>query len=421
MGQSKMSSDSPRQGIVVVGAGAAGLMAAIAAAATAPSATPVIVVEKNRRPGVKILVSGGGRCNLTTTVTGPALEAAFGKAAARWLRHALRAFPPSALRAFIESTGVALHEEALEKVFPVSGRAGDVLEALLRRAREAGVAIETERPVTAIRREADGFQLDTPAGPLAARRVILAAGGRSYPQMGTTGDGYALAASLGHSVTPTVPALAPLAVDLDWVHALSGLTLPDAVIAVEDVDGRHLATRRRPLLFTHRGLSGPGPMDVSGWVAAAGAGCALVLDLAPDLPRERVDAALRAGGARPTHALLPEALPERLRRALAAQAGADVPAASLDRAARLRLVDAVKSLRLPVAGTLGFAKAEVTRGGIPLDEVDPRTMASRLVPGLFICGELLDVDGPIGGYNFQAAFATGRLAGLQASLPGETG
>jgi hypothetical protein len=179
-----------------------------------------------------------------------------------------------------------------------------------------------------------------------------------------------------------------------------------------------LARRRRPLLFTHQGLSGPGPMDLSGWVEEAGYGCALVLDFLPSQTSEDLDAALRAGiaqgGRRQAWALLPEVLPERFRRALAEQAGARGVAADLDRAARLRLVAALKRLRLSVAGTLGFAKAEVTRGGIPLAEVDPRTMASRLVPGLFICGELLDVDGPIGGYNFQAAFATGRLAGLSA-------
>ncbi|MBM4116757.1 aminoacetone oxidase family FAD-binding enzyme [bacterium] len=401
--------------LLVVGAGAAGLLAARCAA---ERGRRVILVEKNRRPGAKILVSGGGRCNLTTTVTGPALEAAYGAAAGRWLRHALRAYPPAALRAELEAAGVPLKAEALEKVFPVSDRAADVLAALLRRAEAAGVALHCGRPVTALRREREGFLAETPAGPLTASRAILASGGRSYPQMGTTGDGYRFAAALGHTVTPTLPALAPLCIEAPWVRALAGLSVEDCGLALADAAGRVLVRRHRPLLFTHQGLSGPGPMDVSGWVEAAGAGCTLALDFAPPLGREALDAAIRAGiaesGRRAAWTLLPESLPERLRRALAEQAGATGPAAALDRAGRARLVVAVKALRLPVAGTLGFAKAEVTRGGIPLDEVDPRSMASRRVPGLFICGELLDVDGPIGGYNFQAAFATGRLAGLQA-------
>ena len=405
--------------VLVIGAGAAGL---IAARCAAERGSRVILAEKNKRPGVKILVSGGGRCNLTTTVTGPALEAAYGAAAGRWLRHALRAFPPAALRALIEAAGVPLKEEALEKVFPASDRAADVLAALLVQAEAADVRLACGRPGTALAREGEGFRAETPAGPLRAGAVILASGGRSYPQMGTTGDGYRLAAMLGHSVTPTLPALAPLALDAPWLHALAGLSLADCGLALEDAAGRTLARRRRPLLFTHQGLSGPGPMDLAGWVEAAGAGATLVLDALPTLTREQFDALLRAGiaagGRRAAWTLLPEVLPERLRRALADQAGAGGSAASLDRAGRGRLVAAAKGLRLAVAGTLGFAKAEVTRGGIPLGEVDPRTMASRLVPGLFICGELLDVDGPIGGYNFQAAFATGRLAGIHAGRLG---
>jgi len=401
--------------VLVIGAGAAGL---IAARCAAERGRRVVLLEKNRRPGAKILVSGGGRCNLTTTVTGPALEVAYGAAAGRWLRHALRAFPPAALRATIEAASVPLKEEALEKVFPVSDRAADVLAALLAQSEAAGVRLQCGRPVTALARAEAGFRAETPAGPLHARSVILASGGRSYPQMGTTGDGYRLAAMLGHSVTPTLPALAPLRLDVPWIHALAGLSLADCGLALEDAAGRLLARRRRPLLFTHQGLSGPGPMDLSAWVEAAGPGCTLVIDCLPGTSRDALDAALRAGiaagGRRQAWTLLPDALPERLRRALAEQAGAAVSGASLDRAARGRLLAVAKGLRLPVGGTLGFAKAEVTRGGIPLDEVDPRTMASRLVPGLYICGELLDVDGPIGGYNFQAAFATGRLAGVHA-------
>jgi predicted Rossmann fold flavoprotein len=186
-------------------------------------------------------------------------------------------------------------------------------------------------------------------------------------------------------------------------------------------DGGWLVHRRRPTLVTHRGLSGPGPMDVSGYVEEVGGGCTLVVDLVPDEREEDVDRRLleasRHEGRRLVHHGLPEALPERLRSALRARAGLPENAtlAALPKQARRELVGSCKRLSLPVDASLGFGAAEVTRGGVPLGEVDARTMESRVVPGFFLCGEILDVDGPIGGFNFQAAFATGRLAGLHAA------
>lgn len=401
--------------VLVVGAGAAGLMAAIHAARRGRR---TLLLEKNSRAGLKILISGGGRCNLTTTRVGADLEAQYGTRRGRFLRHALRAFPPPALCAFFEQAGVALREEDLDKIFPVSQRARDVLDALLRLATASGVEIAYAAPALQLRRAATGFLVTTPHGEVRADRLVLATGGLSYPKTGATGDGYAFARALGHTVTATHPALAPLWVTAPWLRALQGIVLTDASLAVLDAAGHERLQRRRPILFTHQGLSGPGPMDLAGDVEELGGGAVVRFDLLPDttadeLERGWLTAAATNGAQKVGHALPPQ-LPERLRATLVTLAQADGTLANLSRQARRRLVAVIKDLRVPVAKSLGFAHAEVTRGGVALDEVDARTMQSRCCPGLYVVGELLDVDGPIGGFNFQAAFATGRLAGLDA-------
>jgi hypothetical protein len=400
--------------VVVGGAGAAGLMAALCAARRGRR---VVVLEKSARPGLKILISGGGRCNLTTTRAGRDLEAQYGERRGRWLRHGLRAFPPPALRALFEGAGVALQEEDLEKVFPVSGRAGDVLDALLALVQQAGAELRTATPIEAVERAPGGFAVRAGGELWHAASVVLATGGLSYPRTGTTGDGYRLAAALGHGLVAPVPHLAPLEVREPWVAELAGVTLRDCALAALASDGRVLCERARPILFTHKGLSGPAAMDLAGCVEEHG-GCRVRFDFAPDRRAEQIAAALadaaRANGRRRVEHALPEHLPARLRETLVALSGAGGTLAELRRDARRRLVAMLKALTVPVARSLGFAHAEVTRGGIPLDEVDARTMRSKIVPGLYLCGEVLDVDGPIGGFNFQAAFATGRLAGLDA-------
>ncbi len=401
--------------VLVVGAGAAGLMAAIHAARRGRRTR---LLEKNSRAGLKILISGGGRCNLTTTKVGTDLEAQYGSRRGRFLRHALRAFPPPALCAFFTAAGVALQEEDLDKIFPVSQRARDVLDALLRLAADSGVEIVHGAPVQQVQRQANGFLVTTPRGPIGADRLVLATGGLSYPKTGATGDGYGFARSLGHTVTPTWPALAPLLVTAPWLRALQGIVLTDAALAVLDGDGRERQRRRRPILFTHQGLSGPGPMDLAGDIEELSGSAVVRFDLAPDTSADELErgllAAAAANGAQKVVHALPPALPERLRTTLVALAQADTTLANLSRPSRRQLVATIKDLRVPVARSLGFAHAEVTRGGVALDEIDPRTMQSRCCPGLYVVGELLDVDGPIGGFNFQAAFATGRLAGLDA-------
>jgi predicted Rossmann fold flavoprotein len=252
--------------------------------------------------------------------------------------------------------------------------------------------------------------------------VILAVGGRSYPGCGTTGDGYALARRLGHKIVDTRPALVPIRVEPDWVSSLKGLSLPDVLASVRLASGPVLQERREAILFAHFGLSGPAILDVSRAVARHDGADPLVLqlDLFPDVSREALDAKLQGAcrkGKQSLVTILANELPHRLCECLVDAAG--IPRGrigpDLSRPERVRLVSTLKALSLPIRGTLGFEKAEVTSGGIALDEVDPRTLESRLVPGTYIIGEVLDLDGLIGGYNFQAAWSTGWLAGELAA------
>jgi predicted Rossmann fold flavoprotein len=253
---------------------------------------------------------------------------------------------------------------------------------------------------------------------LTAAKVLVTTGGRSYPGCGTTGDGYGWAANLGHSIVPTRPALVPLTVQADWVADLRGVTLPDVSLRVTE-DGKLLAARRGSMLFAHFGLTGPAPLDVSRAVSGHPTPTSLTLeaDLIPGEPEPAFEEFVRtesaASGKQFLAVVLSAKLPRRVCDHLLVLAGlpADRRAAALSKPERQRLVAAAKRLRLPLNGTLGFEKAEVTAGGISLDEVDSRTMQSKRVPGLYLAGEVLDLDGWIGGYNFQSAWSSGWLAG----------
>ena len=259
----------------------------------------------------------------------------------------------------------------------------------------------------------------TARGELIAGKIILTTGGQSYPGCGTTGDGYAWARQLGHTIVPPRPALVPLKSPATWVHELSGVTITDVRMQIVAANSpKPAAERRGSFLFTHFGLSGPAPMDVSRAVTAnPHENWQAVLRLPAGNTRDellaRIAGEATANGKRAIGAIVAEWLPRRLGDALLAQCGiaADQRVAELGKAQRAKLVDAIKGQAIPINGTLGFKKAEVTAGGVTLDEVDSRTLESKLVPGLYLAGEILDLDGPIGGYNFQAAFSTGWLAG----------
>lgn len=405
---------------IVIGAGAAGLLAA---ARAAEPGRRVLLLEKNRRPGVKILMSGGTRCNLTHDTNAAGIIAAYGKSG-RFLHSALAALSPDDLVALVEAEGVPTKVEPGGKIFPVSNRATDVLAALLRRLERSGAILATGEGGTSIERHGDGFRVRTAARELDAPHVLVTTGGKSYPGSGTTGDGYAWAAALGHTIVPPRPALTPITSAVEWVRQLQGVTVTDVFLrvvdpAVLDAKQRVLAERRGSLLFAHFGLTGPAPMDVSRAVTAhpRPATLQLVVDFLPDLREALLDDVLRdmaaRDGKRRAAGLLADLLPVRLAASLAALAGIgqEQRAAELSKPQRAALVAAAKQQAIAISGTRGFAKAEVTAGGVALDEVDSRSMQSKLVPGLFFAGEILDLDGPIGGYNFQAAFSTGYLAG----------
>ena len=408
-----------RWDVVVVGAGAAGLLAA---ARAAERGRRVLLLEKNRKPGVKILMSGGTRCNLTHATDARGIVAAYGPPG-RFLHSALAALSPADLVELIEAEGVPTKVEPTGKIFPASDRALDVLNALLRRLERSGATLARAEPLRELERADGGFRLTTPHRTLLAERVILTTGGQSYPGCGTTGDGYRWAAQLGHTIIPPRPALVPVTVSAPWVHALQGITVPDVTLRVVDAAGACLARDRGSFLFTHFGLSGPVVLNVSRAVSGHSDPRTLALeaDFLPALAEPALAELLRresaAAGTKLLAGVLSAHIPRRLAEALLEQAGlpADRKAAALSRVERAALVRAVKQQRIPVTGTLGFKHAEVPAGGIALAEVDSRTMASQRVPGLYLAGEVLDLDGPIGGYNFQAAFSTGWLAGTKAA------
>ncbi|HEY3787877.1 MAG TPA: NAD(P)/FAD-dependent oxidoreductase [Urbifossiella sp.] len=399
---------------VIVGAGAAGLMAAIHAA---ERGRRVLLLEKGKKPGVKILMSGGTRCNITHDCDARGIVEAFGPNG-KFLHSPLAAHGPRDSIAFFNGEGVATKIEETGKIFPVSDRAVDVLEALLRRLHRGGATLSTSEPMTALEKLAEGFQIRTPQREVTCEHLLITTGGKSYPGCGTTGDGYAWAQQFGHTIRPTRPALVPLTVQPAWVGELRGITLPDVNLTVLE-SGRRLTARRGSMLFAHFGLTGPAPLDVSRAVSGHPSPSSLILevDMLPTVKEPQFDEFLQkeslASGKKQLAVVLAEKLPRRVCDQLLALCGQplDRRAAALSKPDRLKLVASVKRLTIPLRGTLGFEKAEVTAGGVNLDEVDSRTMQSKLAPGLFFAGEVLDLDGWIGGFNFQSAWSTGWLAG----------
>jgi predicted Rossmann fold flavoprotein len=373
--------------IAVVGAGAAGLTAAIFAKRTAPDAR-VVALDGAPKIGAKILISGGGRCNVTHYAVGAKDFNGNHNAIAR----VLRTFTIEETLRWFAEMGVTLKREETGKLFPTTDRARTVVDALLRAA--GGVEIRTAARVESI---AQGFVIN---GNLTAKRVILATGGRSVPKTGSDGGGYALAKALGHTVTDTFPALVPLVLEEGhWMTSLSGTSV-DVELSVRSETGRVLTRHRGSMLFTHFGVSGPVVLDVSRhWLALGGP---LFVNFLPGETFESLDAQL-VRDPKALRGRLPARLVEML-------AGGDAT-----REARKKMARAVVETRIPVVRDRGFDYAEVTAGGVPLSEVELSTMASRRCDGLYLCGEILDVDGRIGGFNFQWAWASGRLAGIHAA------
>lgn len=448
--------DVPRVDIAVIGSGAAGLLAAIAARGAidsrgahlpaTPDAPSVILLDSMEKPGKKILISGGGKCNLTNErVT----HDDFVPAGARVVRNILRELPPEAMVRFINDAGVPTFAEPAGKIFPRPGyKARDVLDALMQRAATAGATFRFGHQVTRVEphdrsgSKADGFVID---GMLRARRVIVATGGKSVPQTGSTGFGFDLARSLGHSLTEPQPALVGITCSGDTSAILAGLTIPAILVLRGRDSGKEHARVAGSLLFTHRGVSGPAGLDASlmytlpanepvtieadFWTLADPAGpWAPYIDLPKPpgaclMPPPRATApaaveswlleATKQNPKRTVGRTLATRLPRGLIEALVVDR--DTTLAQLSAEARRRAARAVTAFDLAPDGTEGFRKAEVTAGGVPLAELDRRTLGSRITGDVHFCGEVVDVTGRLGGFNFQWAWASGYVAGRGAA------
>jgi len=425
-----MGRETPASDVVVIGAGPAGLMAAIAAAERGAAVT---VLEQLDRPGAKLLATGGGRCNVTNAVPPEEFMAAFGRRG-RFMTEALRALDSGALRGLLARLGVPTRARDGFHFFPASERAADVRDALVRRAKSLRTSIVLGAEARGLHVEEGSVRgVETSAGLADARAVVLATGGMSYPELGGRGIGYELARSAGHRIVTPTPALVPLVTGESWSHELAGLSLPDVRVWVDlprlrkrDVGGE--------FLFTHRGVSGPAALDISGDVAPLLKAHGGTLDEVPlrvevvrGMDRAAWEIELDEWRSNEGGAMLRGLLARRIPRALSeavlgllSRGGSglgSVRAGSVSQEDRRRLANALASLPLTIVGTEGFERAMVTRGGVDLREVDPRTLASRLVGGLFLAGEVLDLAGPCGGYNLQWAFSSGWLAGPSAAAP----
>ncbi len=406
--------------VAVVGGGAAGLATAIFAARGTVGRS-IVILDGARRLGAKILVAGGGRCN----VTNRAVSAAdYCGGSPHSIARVLAAFPVARTVAFFQELGVELHEEEGGKLFPTTNKARTVLDALLAEARRCGVQVLTEQRVAAIERHDDGFRIVTATLTLHARRVVLATGGCALPKTGSDGAGYALAERLGHTLVPPTPALVPLVLAGDFHRSLSGIA-QDVELTVRAAGAKAVRVRGA-LLWTHFGVSGPTVLDASRhWLRArlAGQAADLTVSFLPGVDLAGAEQRLLELAAAHPKAQVCSALarlvPARVAVALLHELELDgaLPLAHFPKPQRRRLVQALLAWPLAVRDSRGYQHAEVTAGGVPLSEVDSGSMASRKCPGLHLVGEILDVDGRIGGFNFQWAWASAWVAGVAVGRP----
>lgn len=406
--------------IIVVGGGAAGLMAAGRAASLGGE---VLLLEKMERTGRKIGISGKGRCNLGNTAPLKEFLSRFGKNG-RFLRQCFQRFFTPQLTAFLEERGLPLVVERGGRIFPLSGRALDVVRVLADWVRECGVQVRLDcavEDILAAEGRVVGVRLS--GKRIDGDRVILATGGKSYPRTGSTGDGYRMAAALGHGMVPTRPALVPLTCPDPAVGLMAGLSLRNVAVRLL-IDGKRVDKQFGELAFTPFGVGGPTVLTLSGQVVDAldrRQQVALSLDLKPALDHARLDLRLQrdleSRGGEEIASILRGLLPQEMVGLCLAACGlpADIDTRRFPANGRRRLTQWLKDVRLDIDGYRSFAEAIVTAGGVPLKEIEPRTMESRLVAGLYIAGELLDLHADTGGYNLQAAFSTGWLAGEAAA------
>lgn len=400
---------------IVIGGGAAGMMSAITAAR---SGSRVLLLERSGRLGKKLLITGKGRCNVTNDCSAQEVLQNVPRNG-RFLYSAMTAFPPERAKAFFEENGCPLKTERGNRVFPQSDKAQSVLTSLERSMREAGVEIRGERAVHILTRENRVSGVQTENGFFAAKWVILATGGVSYPATGSTGDGYTMAKELGHTVVEPVGNLVPLEIAGDDCPDMQGLSLRNVGVKLLNDKGKILYQDFGELLFTHFGVSGPTVLSAS--CHLKGESCRLVLDLKPALDAGKLDARILRDLDMYRNRTMENALTDLLPRSMIPvvlrrlEIPAGLQANALTKQKRRELVDLLKSFSLPILGKRPVSEAIITSGGIRVSEIDPKTMESKRIPGLYFAGEIIDCDAYTGGFNLQIAWATAVAAGKNAS------
>jgi predicted Rossmann fold flavoprotein len=406
--------------ICIIGAGPAGLTAAIFARQSGAHTT---IIEGNTTPGRKLMLTGAGRCNLTHNASPAELVRTFGPVQGRFLSYCLYKFSPQDVLKFFASLRLKTRTEQDGCVYPASDRAGDVRDALINRAKKLGVNFLYDKRAEKIAKQAATFIIHTPKEPVRAEKVIIATGGLSWPKTGCTGDGYRFAQSFGHNITRTKASLVPLVSLEDWPGQLAGTPVENVRISA-CINKKKIATAGA-LIFTDDGIGGPAVLDMSrhltDYLDAGKAPIEIILDLAPNIEQSAFDKEivelLSANPKKKIVNILAEFLPKRIENFLCKRVGChdELAAGQLNKDARKKLVAAIKALPLSIVRTRDIAEATVTRGGVSLKEIEPKTMESKICPGLFFAGEVLDVDGPCGGYNLQICFSTGALAASAAT------
>ncbi len=426
--------------VIVVGGGAAGMMAAIAAA---QAGAEVTLLERNEKLGKKLFITGKGRCNVTNAGDMDNLLSSV-MTNAKFLYSAFYGFDNRALMEFVEEAGCPLKTERGNRVFPVSDHSSDIIAALQGVLRRLGVEIrlhtrvkglwwekesgpsygEEERPKKAEKGSVRGVLLED-GGRLAAQRVILATGGLSYASTGSTGDGYLFAKETGHNIAECSPSLVPFHIKEDWCRDLMGLSLRNVTLSLH-LNDREIYRDQGEMLFTHFGVSGPLVLSASSYYMAKsrgkdGARTRLLIDLKPALDIQQLDKRVLRDFEESKNKQFKNALgqlfPARLIPVMIrlADIPPEKPVNEITREERRHFVDLIKALPLTVTGVRGYEEAIITRGGISVKNVNPSTMESKIIQGLYFAGEMLDVDALTGGYNLQIAWSTGHLAGTSAA------
>ena len=401
--------------LIVVGGGPAGMFAAITAAR---NGAKVLLLEKNDRLGKKLLITGKGRCNVTNDC--PAEEVLRNTPRnGRFLYSAMTAFPPESTKQFFENQGCPLKTERGNRVFPQSDRSASILDSLKKALTDQGVTVKTGRVRQILTLEGAVSGVRTDGDEYTAPSVILATGGASYPATGSTGDGYAMAQKLGHRVIPAQGSLVPLETAGEDCRRMQGLSLRNVGVKLLDARGKVLYRDFGELLFTHFGVSGPTVLSAS--CHLKGEGCCLVIDLKPALEEGKLDARILRDLELYQNRAMENALTDLLPRSMIPvvldrlEIDPNMQANSLTKEKRRALVGLLKAFRVEITGKRPVAEAIITSGGVKVSEIDPKTMESKLVPGLFFAGELIDCDAYTGGFNLQIAWATAFAAGRSAA------